>query len=320
MSEYRELTLAECCDRLISVDKVKVLMHIRPDGDTVGSCAALCHILRQMGKDVTYDCGEPIPERLAFLLSDIEKKPTEDRVSVAVDIPSRGQLGEVDVGRGIVLTIDHHEVNFPFSENFTVGGMSSAGEVVYLVARELCRRGLITLTLDIAEKLYAAISSDTGGFMFSNASAETYRVAGELIALGVDHSRINNKLFFSKSLSAIKAEGFVADKLRTAAGGRIAYAVISRAERESLGIPMSDFECAVDVVRSLRVAEISFVIKETDGGEYKGSLRSTGADVATLATRHNGGGHTRAAGCTVTADSAEHAAEILVNDLIKLLK
>lgn len=320
MSEYRELTLAECCDRLISVDRVKVLMHIRPDGDTVGSCAALCHILMQMGKDVTYDCGEPIPERLAFLLSDIEKKPTEDRISIAVDIPSEGQLGDVDVGRGVYLTIDHHEVSFPFSENFTIGGMSSAGEVVYLVAKELCRRGVLTLTVDIAEKLYAAISSDTGGFMFSNANAETYRVASELIGIGVNHSQINNKLFFSKSLPSIKAEGFVAKKLKTAYDGRVSYAVISRAEREALGIPVSEFECAVDVVRSLRGAEISFVIKETDKGEYKGSLRSVGADVATLAARHNGGGHTRAAGCTVIADSAERAAEILIKDLEELVK
>lgn len=320
MSEYRELTLAECCDRLISVDRVKVLMHIRPDGDTVGSCAALCHILKQMGKDVTYDCGEPIPERLAFLLSKIEKKPTEDRVSIAVDIPSRGQLGEVDIGRGVLMTIDHHEVSTPFSENFTVGGMSSAGEVVYLVARELFRRGALTMTVEIAEKLYAAISSDTGGFMFSNANAETYRVAAELIELGVDHADINRRLFFSKSLLQIKAEGFVADKLKTAYGGRVAYAAVSRAEREALGIPFSELETSVDVVRSLSGAEISFIVKETDKGEYKGSLRSTGADVAAIAARHNGGGHTRAAGCTVTADSVEHAAEILVNDLVGLLK
>ena len=320
MSEYKSLTLSECCDRLIALDRVKVLMHIRPDGDTVGSCAALCHILKQMGRDVTYDCGEPIPDRLAFLLSDIEKKTDGGRVSVAVDIPSAGQLGEVDLGLGVALTIDHHEVSFPFSDNFTIGGMSSAGEVVYLVAEELCRRGELQMTVDIAEKLYAAISSDTGGFMFSNANAETYRVAGSLIALGVNHSIINHKLFFSKSMLSIKAEGFVADKLRTAYDGRVAYAAISRAERDALGIPVSEFERAVDIVRSLRGAEISFVIKETDKGEFKGSLRSTGADVATFATRFNGGGHTRAAGCTVMADSADEAAEILVDALAELVK
>lgn len=319
MSNYKSLTLSECAERLISLERVKVLMHIRPDGDTVGSCAALCHILMQMGKDVTYDCGEPIPDRLAFLLSDIEKKPTDGRVSVAVDIPSQGQLGDVDVGFGIALTIDHHEVSFPFSDNFTIGGMSSAGEVVYLVAMELCRQGKLKMTLDIAEKIYAAISSDTGGFMYSNASAETYKVAGELISLGVNHSLINHKLFFTKSLLAIKAEGFVADKLKTACDGRVAYAVISKSEREALGIPVSEFECAVDVVRKLSGALVSFVIKETDKGEYKGSLRSVGANVAELAARHNGGGHIRAAGCTVEADSADGAAQILINDLAELL-
>jgi phosphoesterase RecJ-like protein len=319
MSEYKKLTLDECCEGLIGADKVKVLMHVRPDGDTVGSCAALCHILMQMGKDVTYDCGEPIPKRLEFLLSDIEKKPTEDRVSIAVDIPSPGQLGEVDIGRGVLLTIDHHEVNSPFSEHFTLGGRSSAGEVVYLVAKELCRRGHLTMTPVIAERLYAAISSDTGGFMFSNADADTYRAASELIALGIDHAEINRRLFYSKSLLAIKAEGFVADRLRVALDGRISYAAISREEREAEGIPFAELDTAIDVVRALAGSLISFVVKETDRGEYKASLRSVGADVASVAKRHSGGGHIRAAGCTVTADSVERAAEILIEDLKKIL-
>jgi phosphoesterase RecJ-like protein len=319
MSEYKSLTLAECCDRLVGVERPVVLMHIRPDGDTVGSCAALCKILSALGKDVTYDCGEPIPERLKFLLSGLEKKPTEGRRAIAVDIPSEGQLGEVSRGEGICLTIDHHEVSFPFSDNLTVGGKSSAGEVVYLVARELCRRGLIELSRDIAESIYAAISSDTGGFMFSNADAETYRVASELISLGVDHAEINHRLFFSKSLSTIRAEGLVADKLKTAAGGKICYATISRAEREKFEIDFSDIECATDVVRSLRGAEISFIVKENDKGEYKASLRSTGADVASVAKLHRGGGHIRAAGCTVDAESPERAAELLLCDLEKLV-
>lgn len=318
MSELKSLTLAECCDRLEKMDNIKVLMHVRPDGDTVGSSAALCLILSQMGKDVTYDCGEPIPERLRFLLSGIEKKPAAGRTAVAVDVASTGQLGSL-CDEKVALTIDHHEVSTPFSDNYTVGGMSSAGEVIYLVAEELCRRGRLTMTREIAERIYAAMSSDTGGFTFSNANAETYRVAGELIALGVDHAKINHKLFYSKSFSALKAEGFIAEKLKTAAGGKISYATLSRAEREALGIPFSDFECAIDVVRSLLGAEVCFVVRETDLGELKVSLRSTGADVASLARLHNGGGHIRAAGCTVKAGSPNEAAEILIEDIKKII-
>ena len=319
MTEYKSLTLGECCDRLLELSRAVVLMHIRPDGDTVGSCAALCKILSAVGCDVTYDCGEPIPERLAFLLSDIEKKPTEGRVRVAVDIPSRGQLGDVELGDGVYLTIDHHEVSFPFSDNFTIGGKSSAGEVIYLVARELCSRGALRMTSSIAESIYAAMSSDTGGFVYSNTDAETYRIAGELVSLGIDHADINRRLFHSKTLSAIKAEGFVAEKMRSALGGRVSYATVSKKERDELSIPFSDFETGVDVVRSLVGAEIAFIIKETDKGEYKVSLRSTGADVASLAGRYNGGGHRRAAGCQVVADSIDEGAKILISEIEKII-
>ena len=135
-----------------------------------------------------------------------------------------------------------------------------------------------------------------------------------LLALGIDHADINRRLFMSKSRNQIRAEGFVASKMRTVADGKIAYASLSSAECESLGLDISDFETAIDVVRSLIGAEVAFVVKDTNRG-FKASMRSTGANVAKIAARHGGGGHVRAAGCNVDAKNVEEAAEILLSEL-----
>ena len=319
MAEYKALSLAECVDRLLKVERPLVLMHIRPDGDTVGSGAALCRIFEALGRPAAYLSGDKIPDRLAFLVEGLTLADSTDGYEcVSIDVPSPMQLGRL-ADEKIELMIDHHEVSTPFAPHYTVGGASSAGEVLYGIARELIAAKLIELTPAIAAPIYAAIASDTGGFAYSSATPETYRAAAELIECGIDHADINHRLFSSKPPLQLRAEGLVASKIATAADGKIAYATVTRAEREALGIPFEHFETAIDVVRSLMGATLSFVIKETDGGEYKASLRSTERCVADIAKRHSGGGHRLAAGCTPKAATLNDAANMLVRELTALL-
>ena len=319
MADFPALTLKECADRIISTEKPLVLMHIRPDGDTVGSCAALCEIFKELGREVKYACDDAIPDRLAFLLSDFEPAEELDGYDpVSIDVASPSQLGGLADKINVCFMIDHHEISTPFAPHYTVRGASSAGEVLYSIARELEARGLIKISQRMAYLLYAAISSDTGGFIFSNAKESTYLAAAHLVSLGIDHADANHRLFMSKSKDQILAEGFTASKLKTHADGRISYATISRADAESLGIGIEHFETAIDIVRSVLGSQIAFVIKETDRG-LKASMRSVGANVAEVAARHGGGGHIRAAGCNIVADSAEDAARILLSELEEIL-
>jgi phosphoesterase RecJ-like protein len=140
------------------------------------------------------------------------------------------------------------------------------------------------------------------------------RRAASLIEMGVDFSAINHKLFFAKSIEEIKAEGIVANSIKTAYEGKVAYAEITLSDAEAAG-GMAGFECAVDIVRSLRGVSVAFVVKEKARGVYKISLRSTGADVAFISKRFGGGGHTRAAGCTVEAESCEAVSGIILDAL-----
>ena len=320
MSEFKKLSVSECADRLLALTDVAVAMHVRPDGDTAGSCAALLEILMQLGKKPVYICHDEIPKRLAFILEGYEKgTPHCQREVVAIDVASPSQLGSLYETDLPILSIDHHEMNTPYCDNYTVSSASSAGEVLYAVAKELMARGKIRMTKALARALYTAISSDTGGFMYSNAAKSTYICAAELISEDIDHAEINRRLFSSKSAELLRAEGFAAANLRTSKDGRISYVVISKSDRDALSLPMASCETAIDVARSLMGAEIAFVVKENDKGEYKASLRSTGANVAGVAALHSGGGHIRAAGCTVAVESAEAAASILLSELEELI-
>lgn len=320
MSKVRPIGLSELCDLLLSIENPLVVMHIRPDGDTVGSAAALAEIFKGLGKNAPYACADEIPERLQFLVEGIEPaEHPESYEAVTVDVPSPMQVGELLDRLNVICSIDHHKRSTPFAPHYTLGDISSAGEVMYLVAEELVRRGVLKMTKRIAERLYAAISSDTGRFAYTSATAETYRIAASLISVGIDHAEINRRLFASKSLDEIRAEGFVGERVRSAGDGSIAYAVISKAERDAAGIPFPAFETAIDIVRQLRGSSLSFIVKETDKGEFKASLRSVERDVSEIASRHSGGGHIRAAGCTVMAGSAEEAAAILIDELTSIM-
>ncbi len=317
MADTRALTLAECTDILLSLKKPLVVMHQRPDGDTVGSGAALCKIFERLGREAVYTSADPIPERLSHLVEGLRRVDDfEGLDAVSIDVASPSQLGDIADRLDVLLMIDHHAKSTPYAPHYTLPDLSSAGEVLYNIVLELERRGLLTLDKEIAALLYAAISSDTGGFIFSSAKESTHLAAARLISLGIDHAEINRRLFHSKPIEQLRAEGFVATKIKTAGGGKLAYATITKAERDEISLPFSAFECAIDIVRTLLGAECAFVIKETDKGEFKASLRSTGKNVAEIAASHGGGGHIRAAGCTVSAKDIDEAAEILLAELL----
>jgi phosphoesterase RecJ-like protein len=317
---YEKLSPEEFADRLISIENPLVVMHARPDGDTCGTAMAMTDLLEQLGKRVGLACPHPIPERLAFIFG--ERKLVEYREGmspVAVDVASPGQLGELkDTIPRFTLMLDHHSTGEPFAPNYIVPDCSSASEALYDIVEVLIKRGLVTLTPTLARHLYTAISSDTGCFCYSNATPRTHLIAAKLIEVGVDAADINHRLFHSKSLPQIKAESFVAGKMLLAAGGKISYATVSKAERQELGLEFSIFETAIDVVRGVFGAEIAFIIKESDEGEYRASIRSLKIPVSGVAKEFGGGGHLLAAGCTFNAESIDEACCLLLSALEKL--
>lgn len=318
MKSYKKLTPYKCAERLLSINKPLILMHVRPDGDTVGSGIALYRIFEALGKNPYYICEDSIPQRLEFLCEGCRLAENTDGLEpIAVDIASPKQAGSLleRIPRP-VLMIDHHEFGEQFADGYIAPGLSSAGEAVLCVCEQLVKMGKLKLTPEIAYPLYAAISSDTACFRYSSATRRTYAKASKLINTGIDFSDINHRLFNSKLPEQVKAEGFISSKIVTELDGKVAYATVTLKEREEINVPFVFFETAVDVVKQLLGVEIAFVVKETDSGEFRASLRSVGQNVAKIAKDLGGGGHIRAAGCSPEAKSVDDAVRMIM-ELIK---
>ena len=320
--EIKRLDAKAACDLLLSVERPLVVTHLRPDGDTLGSATALVRILRALGRPAVFTTPDPIAERLEFIYRKDElATDTEGYTPIAIDVASPSQLGGLKDTLGeVALMIDHHAVGQPFAPYYTVPEASSAAEALMDILDELCARGLIGLNADIAAPIYTAMSSDTGGFCFSNATAKTHRRAAELIDTGIDAADINHRRFYTKSRERLLADGYIASKIKTEADGRVAYATVTEEEMRSLGLSAEKFECAIDVIRSLAGAEIAIFIRQVGEGEYKASMRSVGMNVAEIAAHFGGGGHIRASGCTIKDEDIDRACTSLISEVLKLYK
>ncbi len=320
-SDYKRLSDVEAAKRILEIKNPEVLIHVRPDGDAVGTAAALCLIFGQLGAPAKILSQDKIPSRLGFILdytgvalAEGDEKGAFSKV--AVDVASPAQLGRLyDEGDLPILMIDHHKLGEQFADGYIAPTASSAAEALFEIARVLFDMGKIKLDEKLAFALYSAISSDTGRFSYSSTTPKTHRIAATLMECGIDASEINRRLFDSKSYGQVKAEGFIASKIKSLQNGEITYASLTLSELSELGVLAEEFETAIDVIRGIRGAKISFFVREVSVGEYRASLRSTEADVSLVAQRFGGGGHIKAAGCTVKADSIEAAIQLLLDEI-----
>ena len=316
MNNFKNLTAEQCADALVAIENPVILIHVRPDGDAVGSAAALWLVFNALGKQAKINCEYDIPERLSFILDHTGAVFDKDAVgteAVAIDVASRAQLGTLsEKFPSISLMIDHHAKSIPFADYFALADCSSAGEVLYQVVEVLIKRGEITLNEKLAYALYTSISSDTGRFSYTSATPETYRTAAKLMECGIDWADINHRLFFSKSEGQIKAEGFVSSKIITDGNYR---AELLTEDGKSLGLAEENFETAIDVVRSVLGTEVCFFLREISEGKYKASLRATKQNVAEVAQKFGGGGHILAAGCTISASDIDEAVTLLIEKI-----
>lgn len=319
-ADFKALTKREAARIILDAKNPVVLMHVRPDADTAGTAAALCEVFKLLGKSASYACSDDIPKRLKFILEGIPRAEFyKDCDIITVDIASPKQAGEIlEKIPTPRLMIDHHALGDPFADNYIRPDASSAAEALFDIIEVLINDGFLTLTKTVAAHFFTAIASDTGGFRFSSARPATFRLAARLIETGIDHAEISHKLFFSKSAEELRAEGFIAGKIKLFQGGRIAVASHDRREREELGLCEGHFDCAIDTVRSIAGVEIALLVRETDKGDFRASIRSTGKDVATVAKAFGGGGHVRAAGCSPIANSKEEAVGMILDELKKL--
>ena len=304
------LTYHQAAALLRDWDNSLILTHRRPDGDTVGCAAALCVVLRQIGKTAWVLRNEDATTLMAPYLKGLEApegwKP--DHV-VSVDIAGVGLFHESAKKWAdcVDLAIDHHPSNEGFgAENCVDATCAACGELIYDICRELGE-----ITPQIASPLYAAVSTDTGCFVYGNTTGRTHRVAADLIEAGADYREINKRHFRTKSAKRLKLESLLMQGVVLLQEGTLAIGTISLADMASIGAREEDAEDIAAFIGQIEGVSHSVTIRELKPGECKLSLwtNPTKLNATRVCALLGGGGHAAAAGCTVfgSVDEARQA-------------
>ena len=321
-ADFRALTLEEAVARLKEPAPTLICFHTRPDGDAVGSAFALSLWLGAMGSRCYCVSSDEVPQYLSFLSEGLQESvlpesiPTgfENARIVTVDTASPAQMGSLfeRFGERVCLMIDHHGMGTPYADHLVVPQAAACGEVVF----DLIAASGVDVPARASELLYAAISSDTGCFRYSNVNENTHLHAAALVAQGIDTAEINRRLFETRSYQGLKAEKAGFDRLRFFEDGKIAIITFPYALQRELDVREEHLGTLIDVARCVAGVEVAVAIRGTAKGDFRVSLRSNiDFDVAAVAARLGGGGHVRAAGVTVSADSIEAAQEKILQAL-----
>ncbi len=295
------IDIAAAAGRLMEASSVMILTHRRPDGDTVGSAAALCRMLRQKGKQAWVYPNEDLTDRLGFLVSDLTAAPGQQfDLLTAVDIADTALLtqGAAHLADRVDLCLDHHPSNKGYARELVLHGKAAAaGEIVYLIGRELG----VTFDLPIWEALYIAVSTDTGCFKFSNTTPLAHRIAADVIEAGLDFLPHNRTFFEKKSKVRFLIERRMFDDMVFSDDGKVCAARLERAWLNEIGATDDDLDNLSTLTMSLEGVECGIILTQNKQDKsYKASVRShRPADASRICKGFNGGGHPRAAGCTL---------------------
>ncbi|NTW04662.1 MAG: bifunctional oligoribonuclease/PAP phosphatase NrnA [Peptococcaceae bacterium] len=300
--------------------------HVFPDGDCLGSVAALGLALKKKGKEVVMASPGLIPGNFSFLpvIGDFcTEKPAREffDVMIVLDCSESDRLG--NFGRYLnqsanVICIDHHlEPNELGNLNYFDSDAAATGEIVFDLI------GLLDVSIDpeIAACLYTAIVTDTGNFRYEKTTAATLRKGAILMEAGIDASGINTLLFEENPLSAVLLMGAAINSIKISPGGSVAWMVVDLSMLARYSAQDGDTDGLINVARTIKGVEISILFREIAPGTYKISFRSKHkADVSLLAAKFGGGGHARASGCTVIGELEEMEAKIIKEALLEVAK
>jgi phosphoesterase RecJ-like protein len=305
------MTYAEAAALLSQKDKILILTHRRPDGDTVGSSAGLCEALRRIGRTAFLLPNPELSARFAPYMPPFHAPSgfVPDFV-VSVDTASRNMLQEnagTLAGR-VDLAIDHHSSHESYADETCVDGRCAAcGELILQIVTDFT-----PLTSEIALPLYLAVASDTGCFRYSNTTPDSHRAAAVLMELGIPYAKINRENFSMKSLRRIRLECLLAQNMEMLDDGKPALVSVGRSALDRLGSDADDTEDLASFARQVEGTTAGVTIQELQDGTCKISLRSSPElNASEVCARLGGGGHPAAAGCTVRGSLPEARAAIL---------
>ena len=291
------MTMNEAAALLSDHDAIRLVTHTRPDGDTLCSAAALCSMLRRMGKRAWLFPNPEITEKFRPLTAAYLGPEGENAAyTVSVDVAGT-EMFCVGFSGAVDLAIDHHPKNPGFAAATLLRGeKASTGEIILELSDALgCG-----VTPEEATLLYIALSTDCGCFVYGNTCADTHRAAARLMDLGADHRRVNKQFFRSFSFARLKLEGMIFASLRSYRENQINIAVITLDMMRESGAAEDDCDDLASLAGKVRGNVVSITVREIAPGRSKASVRTNElVDASAVCARFGGGGHKMASGCTV---------------------
>ena len=298
--------MLDVADVLRGAERISTFCHENPDSDTLGAAMAIAMAAERLGKQAEVVCVDPPPPFLAFLpgIERVRRTPgLEPDVAVVVDAGELSRIGSVVTeqaewfSRARLVNIDHHVSNPGYGEAVWIDPQAAATcELVTLLLAELG----VPLDAPLATVLMAGIVQDTHTFAHPNATARTLRVAAELVEAGAPLAAINRAVYADKPFSTLALWGLMLAGIGQRADGRIVHAAMTAAMLASTGEQPTASEGFVDLLGSTRNADVTILFKEVGPTETRVSVRtSVRADAVAITSAFGGGGHARAAGCTV---------------------
>jgi phosphoesterase RecJ-like protein len=314
--EPRRIAIEHLAQQLAPGRRVALSTHMNADGDGCGSEVALARLLVQRGLDVRIVNPTPWPVLFDFLLADDVKDETrrgpaalkDVDVLVVLDISDVKRLGVLtDAVRRLTipkLVIDHHIASDEAAGDVLLTDISACatGELVYDLA---CTLGL-EITPAVAQGLYAAILTDTGGFRFSNTSPRCHAIAAELLAAGIDPEEMYVRVYASAPAGRLRLLAEVLSTVGVDEQHGLAWLSMSAGALERFDVRQEDLDGIVEHARSIAGTRMAIFFRDLGYGKVKASFRSTGAiDVNSFARLFGGGGHAKASGALITGSLEE---------------
>ncbi len=302
-----------------------ITAHDRPDPDAMGSVMGIYNVLKNMGKTVYVVGCQPLPDSYLFMMTDAEislldKSMVSDKSAMIVlDCGNSDRAELVDKWKnygGFIINIDHHKSNTMFGEmNYVDSDASSTSEIIVF----LCRKYNWNIPQVAANSLYAGLLSDTGKFTFENTSQSSLEAGAFLVKAGAEPSFVGEHIYRSVTLESVHLSARAMASLKIKKGGKLSYVSLSATDYQETGCQPQDSGEIVDIAKNIKGACLSFFFYEMKAGnETKVSIRaSEPINAIELASVFNGGGHPRAAGCSVNAGLAD-AKKIIFDEVDRL--
>lgn len=315
--------LEKILELMLKKDKIAIVSHMNPDGDSIGSQMALGNFLESQGKKVMMVNQDEIPSKYRFL--DPQKRtkssfedfqPELILVLECSTLNRTGRLKDMLPSQATIINIDHHPDNDLFgSLNYLDPEASATGEIIY----NLLKRGNYNFDLNTTLALYTAIVTDTGRFSFPNTTPQSLLICSELIKLGADPKFINSQLCFNHSEGGVRLLGKILQNLELLGDGRYCSLMITHRLLKNLGVVPQDTEGFVDYTLFLKGVAVGALFLENSQKSVRVSLRSQDlVDVGALARFFGGGGHRNASGFTLNED-LEEAKKMVHPKILKAL-